>query len=83
MSCVFNPPAPPLLFSPHHRERLQLNGCQIAGIVLLPGCPLGSEIYIWKARIASGYGILVYSYGRKYSISHPHTCMMGQFVFGS
>ena len=77
---------PVFLTPPPHPCSLVLiiaNGCQIAGIVLLPGCPLGSEIHVQKAGITSGCGILVYSYGRKYSISHPHTCMMGRFVFGS
>ena len=34
----------------------------------LPGCPQGSEIHIWRAEITDDPEILVYWYGRKYSI---------------
>ena len=34
----------------------------------LPGCPQGSEIHIWRAEITDDPDILVYWYGRKYSI---------------
>ena len=59
-------------------ERLiwsDLNGYQTAGIVLLPGCPPGSEIHIWRSRISYGSDILVYWRGRKYSISQC-MCML-------
>ena len=36
-----------------------------------PEHPLGSEIHIWKVGIANVCDLLVYSYGRKYSISQP------------
>ena len=35
------------LLRAHCREWLQLGGCQIAGIGLLPGLPQGSETHIW------------------------------------
>ena len=41
------------------------DSCWIAGIVLPFGCPLGSEIHIWRSEITDGCDILVYWYGRK------------------
>ncbi|XP_043737882.1 uncharacterized protein LOC122680493 [Cervus elaphus] len=40
-----------------HREWLQPDSCWIAGIVL-PGCPLSSEIHIWRAGLDVGRDIL-------------------------
>ena len=54
-----------------------IDGCRIGGIVL-PGCPWGSEIHIWRARIADGCDLLIYWYGGKYSISQSH-CKMESF----
>ena len=34
-----------------------------------PGCPWGSEIHIWRARIPGDCDILAFWYGRKYSFS--------------
>ena len=51
------------------REWRQLDGRQRAGIVL-PMHPPGSEIHIWRAGKIDSCDIFVYSYGRKYSISH-------------
>ena len=49
-----------------HREWQQL----YCGIVFpLGGLPV-SAIHIWKPRIMDGSNILIYSYGRRYSISH-------------
>ena len=56
----------PLFFTSHHllsahsREWLQPDSYQIAGIIL-PRCPPGSEIHIWRARISDGCDILVFT----------------------
>ena len=60
--------------SVYHREWLQPCGCQIVGTVLHPRSPQCSEIHIWRAGITDDY-ILVYWYGRKYSISHLNLCL--------
>ena len=56
------PPSPPTsqLLSAHCREWLKPYGFQIADTVFLPGCPPGSEIHIWSARMADDCGILAY-----------------------
>ena len=48
------------LLRAHRPEWLKLGGCQIAGIIL-PRCPPGSEIHIWRARISDGCDILVFT----------------------
>ena len=50
----------PELLSAHCREWLKPYGFQIADTVFLPGCPPGSEIHIWSARMADDCGILAY-----------------------
>ena len=81
----------------HHRVWLQPDGCQITGIGLLPLCPQGSEIHIWRAWVTDDCDILAYWYGRKYSISHlqdqmpwefflmpdPQTALEGYFYVGT
>ena len=59
--------SPPEFLSAHHKEGLQPDGCPWT---LLPECPWGSGIHIWKARITNDCEILVYWYGKTYSISH-------------
>ena len=68
LSClgpVFHIFSPSEFLSVYQREWLQPCGCQMAGTVLHPRCPLCSEIHIWRAGITDDYGILVYWYGRK------------------
>ena len=78
VSCVFHILLLQLL-SAHHREWLQPNGCQIAGIVLLSGLTPSSKIHTGRAGITDGCDIFVYWYGRKYSISllssYLYTCL--------
>ena len=40
----------------------------LIGILLLPECPWGSGVHIWRTIITDDCDILVYWYGRKYSI---------------
>ena len=54
--CVFSRPELPLA---HRRKWLQLDGCQISGILLLP-VPLGLMSSYWSAAIADDCGVLVY-----------------------
>ena len=50
----------------HHSEWVQPNGCQIAGIRLLPECPQGSGINIGVLQTLDDCEILLYWCGRKY-----------------
>ena len=62
VSCVYSHPE---FLGVYHREWLQPNGSGIAGIVLLPGSPQGSEVHIWRAAIADDCDILVCQFGKK------------------
>ena len=73
VSCVFSYPE---FLRVHGRKWLQPEGWLSDGAgVLLPDCPSGSGIHIWRAEITDNCDILVYSYGRKYFISHIYTAI--------